>query len=367
MPKLSAIHRRPLFSINPFRKAIGIDLSDLVVRAVQISGRPGKLKLHAISERHLIPGLVTDGEIQNPKKLIPVLQDLLGKPWLGRFSTPYVTLALPERHTFLKIIDIPKSREGDSTEVIRFEASNHIPMNLDDVYIDWQYVHGIHGGRKDLQRVLVAAAPRALVESYLHLFDTLKFKPVAFELESVALYRALIPLLQKKGTNLIIDFGGSETLFMLATATTILFTSTMGTGGDALTAAIEKKLGVSHTEAEKAKQLYGLEAKHGKGKMRSILLPLLKPYQEKLKEILNFYVDHFPAEDALDRVILAGAGSRLKGLPDYILNVLNLPVIFADPRGFLKKTHHDPFATHDATPFAPAIGLALREHLHDNA
>ncbi|MFA6512097.1 MAG: pilus assembly protein PilM [Patescibacteria group bacterium] len=366
MAKQSGIPRRPLLQINPFRNAIGIDISDLVVRAVQITGRPGNLKLHALSERHFSPGWMQNGEIQNDKKITAVLHDLLSKPWMGRFSGSYVTLSLPERQTFLKLIDIPKTREGDPTEVVRFEATNHIPMNLNDVYLDWEYVPGTKAEGKDKQRVLVAAAPRILVDSYLKLFEGIKFKPIACELESIALYRALAPALYEKGTSLVIDFGGSETLFMLANAKTVLFTSTISNGGDALTAAIEKKLGVSHTEAEKAKVLYGLEAKHGKGKIRSILLPLFKPYQEKLKEILNFYVDHFPTQDSLERVVLAGAGSRLKGLPAYIENILNLPVDIANPRGFLGTQRHDPFEKHDATPYAPAIGLALREHLHDN-
>lgn len=354
------------FEVNPFRYAIGIDLSDRVVRAVQIAGRKKNRKIRALSERQIPEGVLKEGEITEQKKLVSLITDLLEKPWVGKFSGSYVTLSLPERKTFLKLITIPKAKGGDPTEVVRFEATNHIPMNLEEVYLDWTFIPKAKGQERDTRSVLVAAAPRSLVDSYLALFAQTKYTPVACELESLGLYRAVYPSLADRGASLVIDFGGTETLFMLANRRTILFTSTVPSGGHAMTTHIMGKLGVSEAEAEHAKHLYGLEAKRGKGKIRSILLPLFKPYQKKLAEIVHFYSDHFPKDQPIARIVLAGGGSRMKGLGALLKNWTQIPYIAAEPQQVFTAQKKEIFQEHDAPSFATAIGLGLRDQLaHD--
>lgn len=352
--------------LNPFRKSIGIDLSDLVVRAVQLKGRPGALSVHALSERQIPAGIVEGGEIKNPGKLAPILRDCIAKPWAGKFSGSQVVVSLPERKTFIKLINIPRAKGGDATEVVRFEATNHIPMNLDEVVLDWQYINGNDPAGRNTQSVLVAAAPKDLVKNYEAMCQQAGLSPVAFELESTALYRSITATIQKKGVSLIIDFGGSETMFILANPHTILFTSTVPHGGEAMTLAIQERLGISHVEAEKAKIIYGLEARRGKGRIRTILLPLIVPFQEKVHEILNFYNDHFLGHEPLSRLILAGAGSKLKELSSFLSEEIGITPEFANPKELLALQRHDPFANTDPTPYATAIGLALRELYYDH-
>ncbi|MDP2789913.1 MAG: pilus assembly protein PilM, partial [bacterium] len=94
--------------LRPFRNAMGIDVSDQVLRMVQLVPSGRAFSLRSISARPLPAGAIVEGEVRNPAKAAEVLRDLVQKPSHRHPSTKSATLCLPERKTFTKIIEIPR-------------------------------------------------------------------------------------------------------------------------------------------------------------------------------------------------------------------------------------------------------------------
>ena len=100
---------------NPFAGALGLDIGDLSIKLVQLTSSAfyerQYFKIKESRSTHLPPGLIVNGEIQQPELVRKKLLYLLGKDG-GNFKairSSWVVANLPEPKTFLKLIDVETS------------------------------------------------------------------------------------------------------------------------------------------------------------------------------------------------------------------------------------------------------------------
>jgi len=97
---------------SPFPGAFGLEIGDLSLKLVQLSHSAfyerQYLKIKELRSTSLPPGLIVNGEIQQPELVRKKLLYLLGKEGGGfrPVSSAWVVANLPEPKTFLKLIDV---------------------------------------------------------------------------------------------------------------------------------------------------------------------------------------------------------------------------------------------------------------------
>ncbi|RJO59312.1 type IV pilus assembly protein PilM [Candidatus Parcubacteria bacterium] len=343
--------------LRPFQNAIGIDVSDQVIRMAQLLPKNKKFKLHSISARPVAEGAIVDGEIRDSKIVVEVLKDLVKKPSLKHPSTKAAILCLPERKTFTKIIEVPRSNELNFEMNLREGLAEHIPLNLDEAYIDWQLIDPPDSQGKTI-RVLVSVAPQLLIESYLTMSKAAGLTPIILETESAAISRFALSGRSKAGSHMIVDLGATRTGIVITESDFVAYSSTLNLSGNELTSLLQLKLNLNVAEAEQAKKICGLDPRRGKGVVKQILEPELKPLVQKIMEIISFYEEHSPKELSVQDITLVGGGAKLSHLTDLIQSIIDLPVSLGTwPANVIlpdKKLQ-------DLGPsFATSIGLALR-------
>ena len=167
--------------------------------------------------------------------------------------TRYVVASLPEEKSFLQVIQLPKMPEEQLKSSIRFEAENYIPLPIEDVYIDF---HIIQPFRNHLDHfdILIAALPKTVVDPYVESIKKAGLIPLALEIESQAVSRALVKNEISPFSVLLIDLGATRTSFIVFSGYSLRFTSSISVSANDLTGSISKVMNVSIEEAENLKQ-----------------------------------------------------------------------------------------------------------------
>ncbi|MDO9399555.1 MAG: type IV pilus assembly protein PilM [bacterium] len=391
-----------MFLNNNSNYPIGLDISDLSLKLVQLNKIQNKIKIQALSKVNLSEGIIDNGIIKNQAELIKAIKTLIANPQYGKVSSEEIIACLPETKTFIKLIEIEKT-PNPLKEVINQEIEKHIPMSLDEIYYDWQIVKN----SIDKQSILIGVTPKNIVDQYASLLDQAKLSIIALEIESISICRSLLieeaglslissatairqnppKIISKAGNYGIIDIGATRTSMIFYSKNTILFTVSMPISGKQITNNIADTLELSQDLAEKAKIFCGLDKSKAQGVIKNILTDIVKKLIEKIQESLEFYNSHFANCGALEQILLCGGGANIKNLTQIIKQATNTEVkignslinlakideeflkIFNEECIFdlnlLKKNNHisqKPLSiTQDSSStFSTAIGLALR-------
>lgn len=376
--------------LSPKLKGFGLDISDLSLKILEFKEKKSlftkKEKIYVKSYLHkkLEKGIIEKGEIKKEKILSQAIKEALVRVKGERLKTKYVVVSLPEEKSFLRIISLPKMKPQEAKKAAFFEAENYIPLSLEEVYVDSEVISPLDD-KLDHLDVLIVAVPKKIVDSYTRVIKKAGLVPLALEVESFAIVRAVVKKERSEKPLLIIDFGETRTSFVIFSGKSIKFTSTTSSLSSALlTKIISQKLNISFKEAERLKKKYGispikkvhLKEKTGNNilekeivknqKILEILQPPLENLTKEIKKCIEFYSSHRESELSvkkreIEEVILVGGGANLKGLPKYLSEKLNLKVYRGNPWvNIFSEKISPPFSLEESLSFTTAIGLAKR-------
>ncbi|MDO8592164.1 MAG: pilus assembly protein PilM [bacterium] len=329
-----------MFLSNNSTYPIGLDISDLSLKLVQLNKIRGKIKIQALSKLNLPRGIISNGEIKNKPELLKAIKKIIAAPLYGKVSSEEVVACLPESKTFIKLIEVQKSPNA-LADIIGGEIEKHVPMALDEIYYDWQVIEDL----TDKFSVLIGAAPKEIVNQYTLLLDEAKLSPAALEIEPVAFCRCLLNeeapnskqitfgAKAKIGAGLnygIIDIGANHTCMIFYSANTILFTVSMPISGEEITAKISEVLKLTAEQSEKAKIICGLNEDKASGVIKEILDGTVKNLIQKIKEALAFYENYFARRGPINKILLCGGGANISNLDKILSRELALEVSLSD-------------------------------------
>lgn len=336
--------------------AFGIDLSDASLKMVQLKNDTGKLSISNFVKIDVPEGLVEEGIIKKEDKLIPIFKEALNNSKRDSFKGKGVVCSLPEEKVFVRVIKIPKMKEEELSEAIKWEAEAHIPLSIDDVYFDWSVIKTKEDSNNS--NILITAAPKDIVDKYVSFLKKINLIPIAFEPESFSVIRSLI----KKDDlipTIIIDLGATGTNFVIFSGSDIRFTSHISISGNLLNNKIAEKMKVSLKKANEFKIKYGLEDKENDLGVESIIDDLVN----QIKDYIVFYndqiIDANEQKKDISRIMLCGGDSYLLGLPENLSSKLNLPVELGNP--LINIDDKGEKSLKKMIVYTTAIGLALRE------
>jgi type IV pilus assembly protein PilM len=351
-------------------EAFGLDISDLSLKLIKLKKKKNFFDLASLGEISIKPGIIKKGEIKNEKALVKIINQALIKIKREKLKTKYVIASLPEEKAFLQVIQMPRMSEEDLRSAVVYEAENYIPMPIEEVYLDSQIIPPVYN-HLDHFDVLIAALPRKIVDSYLSCLKGAGLKPLALEIESLAITRALIKNERTTSPVLLIDLGATRTSFIIFSGHSLRFTSSIPVSSQGFTEIISKALKVNISEAEKLKVKYGIKnnsKKEGK-KVFEALIPALTDLIEQIKNCLDFYQTHAahehlpPDGKRVKNILLCGGGANLKGLSELLSRELKIQVKLGNPWiNILPEQEKEAsgLSFEESLGYTTALGLALR-------
>ncbi len=361
---------------------VGLDISDLSIKLVQLNNTKGKLNFQAIGRISIEKGIIEKGEIKNKQKLISSIKKIIAEPIYGRATSEEIVACLPESKTFIKLIELEPT-PNPVKNIIEVEIEKHIPMSINQMYFDWQTIDN----KKDSQCILIGAAPKETVNQYTELMDEAKLALSALEIEPIAICRSVL-LEEKPKFNFaeslnyaVLDIGASHTSMIFYSKNTILFTVSLPLSGAEITNEISSTLKITENQAEKAKIICGLDEAKADGIVKKILANTAKKLLDKIKNSIEYYDSQFSAFGPINKIIIGGGGGNIRNITDIIKKETSINTEIANPfinlsetkEGFSKILNKkDALITNKKgseivslsksihSSFATAIGLALR-------
>jgi|WetSurMetagenome_2_1015567.scaffolds.fasta_scaffold109054_2 type IV pilus assembly protein PilM len=310
--------------LNGVASPLGLDISELSVKFVQLENTGKKINIRALGKINLPKGLWENGEIKDKKEIAKAIRKLISHPDYGKVNTHEAVICLPEGKTFLKIIEVEK--EGDQKHLIESELQKNVPLPLEDLYYDWQKIG--ESGKSNL--ILAGAAPQKIVEEQIELLNEARLSAAAIETEPISVCRCL---LKEENPNYkatdhknyaIIDIGATDSSLTVYSRNTIIFSMSMPVSGEELDAQIAKTLNIDHVQAEKVKILYGLDEHNDQPAVKKIIAEMVKNLIERSKEAINFFNHHFISWGPIEKIILCGGGASIKNLDKMIAREIGI-------------------------------------------
>lgn len=326
-------------------KAFALDCSDMAIQLLEVQGHGSNL--HATSHRHItIPdGLISNGVIMDQKAVSEILQKLVAEASPEPPKSRKVVAELPESQTFMHHFSIASDTpKNDIQEAVLEQVAKTMPINLDSFAWDFQ----ILSKTSTSIEILFAAAPAEIAASYEQTLMLAGLDLEVLEPESMALTRSLIhPDALKDGSCVsVIDIGGRGTSIILVDQNGLRLSVTRPEGGQSITQRIAKKLKLTEKEAERRKCEKGLSDVA----LRPAIIDALEPIVAELQRAREYY--ERMSGQPVNRLVLAGGSSRLRGIAEEFQNQLSLPTELGTPPIAIDRV--------DPQELAVVSGLAMR-------
>ena len=343
----------------------GIDIGSRQIKAVQLAKHGKLIKLVGYGVVDIPPNSITEGIISDPEALAKAVQGIYtGATW-GKINAHQVAASLPEAKVFTHVLQLPAMSDAELASAVQFETEQYIPVPISDLYLDYRAID-IEAGKSDqpgTKNILLVAAPKSIVNSYLQLFELAGLEVRSLEISLQAVVRAMIASQKTGETSLIVDFGSYETA-MTVYDKAIRLTGSAPLGGENLTAALMTTLKVSYEEANEIKQKFGIAPSDLQPKILAAVEPTLTTIVGEMRKIIKFYQERDQKDDdwpKIKTVVLSGGSASMPGIVEYLAERLEVSTAVGNPWANISTFPLKPVPKSVAPMFTTAIGLALRE------
>lgn len=334
---------------------IGVDVGSSSIKIVQLHDNKGVVTLDTYGELQLGPYDNTDigRAVRLPvNKLVQAFIDILRE---ASASARQVSVAISYNASFSTIITVTESDPERITAMIPVEARKYVPVPLSDITIDWFPV--VSNPEQKKTQILLAAIHNESLTRYDAMIEGANLARIAQEMELFSSIRTVIN--EEDKVVAIVDVGAGSTKLSIIHNGTIRKLHSVLMNGTDLTTAISRIKKIDFKTAEEQKRAKGLAIVVDEPELEKAFTTSL---ERGLREIHAVIQKHEVSEGVtIEKVILSGGGSLLKGFLPYVQDTLSHPVVLADP---FSKVAYPAFledTLREAGPsFAVAVGAALR-------
>ena len=351
------------------KKFFGLDISDYSIEAVLVKKSLfGKARVVSYARTILRGEVVRNGVVKKPDKLAEAITRVLASAEPRPIKTKQCIVSIPDSQAFTTIFKLPAGlRHGEIKNTIPFKAEEVIPFKATEVYFDFKSISRKEG----TQEVFYAAAPVGVVDSLIGAITAAGLQPLALDLESVSLARALISpatvaQLQKAQLGevvLLIDIGARTSNFTIFDRNGIRHSASSTVAGNKFTRTIVNNLSIKPKDADALKFKEGVKAKDKSSRVTLILQKELQTIIKEASRLMTYYQDETGRKVGL--IVLAGGSSLLPGIDEYLSANLGTQVVVGDPFDELSVPVSLKRLKSKRVLFSNVIGLALRAVSND--
>jgi type IV pilus assembly protein PilM len=167
------------------KTTVGLDVGSGLIKVAVIDHSKREPELVRASISPLLADAIVEGEVMDPGIVTDAIQRALAAA--GVKATTVVT-AVGGRDVIIKKIQIERVKEQQARELMRWEAEQHVPFDMESVELDFQILDPDADGLE--MSVLLVAAKRDLIESKIRLLTDSGLAPGVVDVEAFALHNA---------------------------------------------------------------------------------------------------------------------------------------------------------------------------------
>jgi len=183
----------------------GLDIGYETLKLCEVKKHGKSVQVVGISEVPITERILERDRIKDKATTANLIKEARLKAKPGQIKAKRIVSTLPETFVFSKTIQVPKMPEKELRFAIPNEAAQYLPIPVEEVYIDYQIL--ITHPDEALIDVLIAAAPKRLVDDYVEMAKMAGLELYALETKSIADGRAIINEKKQKDSVVILHIG----------------------------------------------------------------------------------------------------------------------------------------------------------------
>jgi type IV pilus assembly protein PilM len=337
------------------KTTVGLDIGSGLIKVAVIDHSKRAPELVRVTVMPLLADAIVEGEVMDPGIVADAIQMALSSAGV---KTKSVVTAVGGRDVIINKIQIERVKESQARELMRWEAEQHVPFDMESVELDFQILDPDGDGLE--MSVLLVAAKRELIESKVRVLTDAGLEPAIVDVEAFALHNAFEVNHPDamNGVVGLLNIGHDVTNINILDDGVPLLTRDLTVGTRRFREDLQRERGLS---AEDAQQLI-------QGYDRS---PHLESVIETRGEEIAVGVERasaFLAQNSragqMRAIYTCGGGARIPGLNELLAARLRLTVHQANPLANLKVRDGalESLVTDEIAPLLMLpIGLALRQ------
>ena len=336
----------------------GVDIGSSAVKVCKLQKTGKGYIIVAVGSAALPPGSVEDGVLQEPEEVGRIVAGLFKNLKIKSHSK--VGISISGYSVIVKKVNLEIMNEEELAEYIHSEAEQYIPFDIDEVYLDFQ---DLKTGGPDADRtdVMLVAAKKEVIDDYLEMLQEQKLKPVLVDVDGFALENIWETTGHADENVALVDIGASKMNINIISGGASVLARDVVVGSEQLTEQIATTLDIDYEEAEKIK-LGLVSLQEHQQEVENIFNQTCTQWVLEMKKAIDLYMANNP-DTPLNRLVLSGGGSKVKGLISFIERETGLEVISFNPfvhMSFNKKKIDPDYIDAIAPEMAIAAGLAIR-------
>ena len=338
------------------RTTVGLDIGSGLIKLVAIQhGGGAEPVLTKVAFTSVVDDAIVEGEVMDPGIVAEAIKQLMA---VSGIKTKQVVTAVGGRDVIIKKITMDRSSEAEARAVIRWEAEQHVPFDMENVELDFQILDPEGDGLQ--MTVLLVAAKRELIETKQALLADVGVEPSIIDVDAFALHNAFALNYPEamRGIVGLVNIGHETTNVNILDDGVPVLTRDIPVGTRRFREDMQRERGMSAEVADRLLQ-------------GSDMSPELEPFLETRGEELAVGIERAAAflqsasrsSAGLARLYTTGGGARIPGLNRVLADRLRLPVQLANPIEKLQVADgvFDQYPVDEVAPLLMLpIGLALR-------
>ncbi len=235
-----------------------------------------------------------------------------------------IIISLPSQNSFARFITLPPVEQKRIPEIIRFEAVQQIPFDINDVQWDWQLMED---ESSEENRVGIFAIKSEVITSMLAHFGREDIQVRFIQMAPMALYNYALydrsDLSKSGGQGIVILNIGAEYSDLVVCTRAGVWQRCISMGGNSFTKAIADAFKINFEKAEKLKR-NATTSKYARQILQA-MKPVFADLASEIQRSIGFYKSSNP-DTKLAKIVAMGGGTRMRGLAKYLQQSLQMPI-----------------------------------------
>jgi type IV pilus assembly protein PilM len=343
-----------LIGLGRSKRTVGLDIGSGYIKLVAMQHGKGRPRIARAAATPLVADAIVEGEVMDPTLVASTIRSLFETAGV---KDKKVVTAVGGRDVIIKRIQMDRMKESDAREVIRWEAEQHVPFDMESVELDFQILDPLDEGLQ--MSVLLVAAKRELIENKVALLLDAGLEPEVIDIDAFALHNAFELNYPEAMTGVVgfVNIGHETTNVNLLEDGVPVLTRDLAFGTRRLRESLQRERGLTAETAEDV-----LEGRSSDPELEDFIGHRAEEVALGVERAAAFL--HAGSSHAgLSRIYVCGGGARVLRMAEALADRLQVPAEIANP---VQRVDVDPGAFDlisiaDMGPMLMLpVGLALR-------
>jgi type IV pilus assembly protein PilM len=314
------------------RYLVSFDIGSKNIHMVNGRYHKGSFDIQKTVVKSTPAGVINDGKIENSGILRDTIKGLMIE---NKIKDKKAIFTIQSTSVITRDITLPTVKHGELDSMVKYEIEQFLPIVATEYVIEYALIEELVIDGITQSRLQVAAMPKYLVDNYFNLLKEAGLKPVALDIHSNTVAKFFSNPMSinnrrysTEKTIAFIDLGYRNISVHILSNGKLDFSRIIAHGARDLDTdiSVEQGLSLEQAEAKKIKES-NLEIRNNEMfdpvSFQGLVRSKIDVWLSEIQKIFQYYISR-KTGNRVEGIYLYGGSSKIKGLPDYVEQTLNI-------------------------------------------